>query len=164
MDLEIELPQLRSLVREHLQAGGRYDAFLTVPGHPEVFAAGDAAAVPDLTRPGEITGMTAQHAARQGRRAARNLAASLGHGRRHPYRHHDLGFAVDLAGARATADPVGIPISGVAAKALTRGYHHSAIPANRARIAADWMRDAVLPRRVARQSSGATGCPQWTAA
>ncbi|ASL10181.1 dehydrogenase [Mycobacterium intracellulare subsp. chimaera] len=25
---------------------------LQVPGHPEVFAAGDAAAVPDLTQPG----------------------------------------------------------------------------------------------------------------
>jgi NADH dehydrogenase len=130
------------------------DAFLTVPGHPEVFAAGDAAAVPDLTRPGEITGMTAQHAVRQGRRVARNLAASLGHGRRRPYRHHDLGFAVDLAGAQATADPVGIPISGVAAKALTRGYHLSAIPANRIRIAADWLLDALLPRRVVRLGSG----------
>src|ERR687884_506406 len=46
------------------------DEFLTVPGHPDVFACGDAAAVPDLTRPGEITAMTAQHAVRQGRAAA----------------------------------------------------------------------------------------------
>jgi NADH:ubiquinone reductase (H+-translocating) len=35
-----------------------------VPGHPEVFACGDADAVPAPTRPGEITTMTAQHASR----------------------------------------------------------------------------------------------------
>jgi len=35
---------------------------LQVPGHPDVFAAGDAAAVPDVTQPGNITPPTAQHA------------------------------------------------------------------------------------------------------
>jgi NADH:ubiquinone reductase (H+-translocating) len=130
------------------------DEYLTVPGHPAIFACGDAAAVPDLTRPGEITAMTAQHAVRQGRRAARNLAASLGSGRRRRYRHHDLGFAVDLAGGQATANPAGIPVSGFAAKILTRAYHLAAIPANRVRIAGDWLLDAVLPRRVVRQGTG----------
>ncbi|HEY2796162.1 MAG TPA: FAD-dependent oxidoreductase, partial [Micromonosporaceae bacterium] len=38
------------------------DADLTVPEHPEIYAIGDAAAVPDLTRPGQSTAMTAQHA------------------------------------------------------------------------------------------------------
>jgi len=48
-------------------AGGRLavDEYLTVPGHPEILACGDAAAVPDLTRPGQLTAMTAQHAVRQ---------------------------------------------------------------------------------------------------
>ncbi|HST63553.1 MAG TPA: FAD-dependent oxidoreductase, partial [Mycobacteriales bacterium] len=132
------------------------DEYLTVPGHPEIFAGGDAAAVPDLTRPGLVTAMTAQHAVRQGKRAARNLAASLGSGRRRRYRHHDLGFAVDLAGAQATADPAGIAVSGPAAKVLTRAYHLAAIPANRPRIASDWLLDAVLPRRVVRRGGGST--------
>src|SRR6185437_12242100 len=48
------------------------DEYLNVPGHPDVFACGDAAAVPDLTRPGEVTPMTAQHAERQGKRVAHN--------------------------------------------------------------------------------------------
>lgn len=53
---------------------------LNVPGRPEVFACGDAAAVPDLTRPGEFTPMTAQHASRQGRTAAqRGRLARLRH-------------------------------------------------------------------------------------
>ena len=123
------------------------DEYLGVPGHPEIFACGDAAAVPDLTRPGEITAMTAQHAVRQGRRVAGNIAASLGYGRRRPYRHHDLGFTVDLGGAKAAANPAGLRLSGVPAKAVTRGYHLSAIPANKIRIASDWLLDAVLPRQ-----------------
>jgi NADH dehydrogenase len=120
--------------------------YLTVPGHPDVFSCGDVAAVPDLTRPGEITGMTAQHAERQGKLAARNIAASLGHGHPHAYKHHDLGFVVDLAGAKATANPLGVPLSGIAAKAVTRGYHLLSLPANRLRVANDWLWDAVLPR------------------
>ena len=43
------------------------DEFMRVPGQPEVFACGDAAAVPDVTRPGQATAMTAQHAQRQGK-------------------------------------------------------------------------------------------------
>ncbi|MGH9058810.1 MAG: NAD(P)/FAD-dependent oxidoreductase, partial [Acidimicrobiales bacterium] len=39
-------------------------AQLNVPGREDVFACGDAAAVPDLTRPGTYTAMTAQHAER----------------------------------------------------------------------------------------------------
>jgi NADH:ubiquinone reductase (H+-translocating) len=66
------------------------DEYLTVPGHPEIHACGDAAAVPDVTRPGSVTAMTAQHAQRQGKLVADNIAASYGLGggriRRHPYR------------------------------------------------------------------------------
>jgi NADH dehydrogenase len=123
------------------------DEFLRVPGHPEVYACGDAAAVPDLTRPGEITAMTAQHAERQGRRVAHNIAASYGHGRARRYKHHDLGFVVDLGGHDAAANPLGIPLSGLAAKAVTRGYHLYSLPGNRVRTATDWLLDAVLHRQ-----------------
>ncbi|WP_351225073.1 NAD(P)/FAD-dependent oxidoreductase [Streptomyces sp. NPDC002133] len=128
---------------------------LDVPGHPEVFACGDAAAVPDLTRPRsgngdggfELTPMTAQHATRQGDVAARNVAASLGHGTARAYRHHDLGFAVDLGGVQAAANPLGVPLSGPLAGAVTRGYHLAAMPGNRVRVAADWLLDTALPRQ-----------------
>jgi hypothetical protein len=123
------------------------DEYLAVPGHPEVYAVGAAAAVPDLTRPGELTPMTAQHAQRQGQRAACNIAASYGQGRRRPYRHHDLGFLVDLGGTQAAANPVGVPLAGLPAKAVTRGYHLLALPGNRTRTAADWLLDAALSAR-----------------
>ncbi|MER7660121.1 NAD(P)/FAD-dependent oxidoreductase [Streptomyces sp. NPDC096193] len=120
---------------------------LGVPGRPEVFACGDAAAVPDATRPGQYTPMTAQHASRQGKLAGHNVAASLGHGEKRPYEHHDLGFLVDLGGVKAAANPLGIPLSGPLAGAVTRGYHLAAMPGNRARVAADWLLDAALPRQ-----------------
>jgi NADH dehydrogenase len=123
------------------------DEFLSVPGYPEVYACGDAAAVPDLTRPGDITGMTAQHATRQGTTVAKNIAASYGHGRRRAYKHHDLGFVVDLGGLDSAANPLGVPLSGLPAKVVTRGYHLLSMPGNRVRVAADWLLDALLPRQ-----------------
>ncbi|MFD5477204.1 NAD(P)/FAD-dependent oxidoreductase [Streptomyces hawaiiensis] len=124
------------------------DPHLQVPGRPELFACGDVAAVPDLENPGSYTPMTAQHAWRHGRIAAENVAASLGlGGARKPYRHRDLGFVVDLGGAKAAANPLGVTLSGVPAGAVTRGYHLAAMPGNRVRVAADWLLDAVLPRQ-----------------
>ncbi|MEV4637669.1 NAD(P)/FAD-dependent oxidoreductase [Actinoplanes sp. NPDC049548] len=123
------------------------DEFLNVPSRPEVYACGDAAAVPDLTRPGEITGMTAQHATRQGKTVAHNIAASYGRGRRRAYQHHDLGFVVDLGGLDSAANPLGVPLKGLPAKVVTRGYHLLSMPGNRVRVAADWVLDALLPRQ-----------------
>ncbi|MFE0726518.1 FAD-dependent oxidoreductase [Streptomyces rochei] len=124
------------------------DPHLQVPGRPELFACGDVAAVPDLTKPGQYTPMTAQHAWRHGKVCAENVAASLGiGGQRRAYRHRDMGFVVDLGGAKAAANPLGVPMSGPAAGAVTRGYHLAAMPGNRVRVAADWLLDAVLPRQ-----------------
>ncbi|MFI6560274.1 FAD-dependent oxidoreductase [Streptomyces sp. NPDC050534] len=123
------------------------DPHLQLPGRPEVFACGDAAAVPDLNDPGKYTPMTAQHAWRHGKVVAQNVAASLGAGERRVYRHRDLGFVVDLGGAKAAANPLGIHLPGPLAGPVTRGYHLAAMPGNRIRVAADWLLDAVLPRQ-----------------
>jgi NADH dehydrogenase len=123
------------------------DEFLQVPGHDHVFACGDVAAAPDLTRPGEITPMTAQHAQRQGVRAALNIAASFGIGERRPYEHHDLGFVVDLGGWTSAADPLHIPLSGLPAKVVTRGYHLYSLPGNRGRTAASWITETAFGRQ-----------------
>jgi NADH dehydrogenase len=63
------------------------------------------------------------------------------------YKHHDLGFVVDLGGTQAAANPLGIPLSGLPAKAVTRGYHLMSMPGNRVRTAADWTLDAVIGRQ-----------------
>ncbi|CAM3452464.1 MULTISPECIES: NAD(P)/FAD-dependent oxidoreductase [Streptomyces] len=142
-------PLVKDLGLETQQGRLVVDEYLRVPGHPEVMACGDAAAVPDLTRPGEITPMTAQHAVRQGKTAGRNLAASFGYGASRPYKHHDLGFMVDLGGVQAAANPLKVPLSGPLANLVTRGYHLASMPGNRIRVLADWALDAVLPRQAA---------------
>jgi NADH:ubiquinone reductase (H+-translocating) len=126
----------------------KVDEYLTVPGQPDVLAAGDAAAVPDLAHPGRNTPMTAQHAERQGRVAAVNVAASLGFGHRRRYKHRDLGFVVDLGGRDAVADPLRVPLSGFPAKLITSGYHLLAMPAWRMRVLSDWINAAVGRRQL----------------
>ena len=119
------------------------DEYMAVPGASGVYACGDCAAVPDLTRPGQVCGMTAQHAQRQGKLVARNVAASLGHGTRQEYKHRDLGFLVDLGGLAGAANPLHIPLSGPAANTVTRGYHLSAMSGNRLRVLTDWTLNAI---------------------
>jgi NADH:ubiquinone reductase (H+-translocating) len=125
-------------------------ADLQVPDHPDVFAAGDAAAVPDLTDPGKITPPTAQHATRQGNVLARNVAASLGHGTSKEYKHRNLGLVVDLGPWQAVANPLGLPLSGFPAKVVTRSYHLYAIPraVNRWAVALAYLTDTLFDRSV----------------
>jgi NADH dehydrogenase len=131
------------------------DPQLRVSGLDDVWAAGDAAAVPDLTRSdGAVTPPTAQHAQRQGVVLARNVAAALGLGRARRYAHHDLGLVADLGGPDAVANPLGIPLTGVPAKIVTRGYHLLSVPgaANRLRLVTDWVLGALLPPQTVRLS------------
>lgn len=145
-------------------------ADLQVPGVEGVFALGDAAAVPDLaaaragagggtpagagTLAGASAGAdggsvpvcppTAQHAMRQGRRAARNVAAVLRGRPTKPYEHRDLGLVVDLGGRDSLARPLGVELSGLPARLVTRGYHVAALRTSnaRCRTVANWLLDA----------------------
>lgn len=136
------------------------DDYLQLPGDEHVWAAGDAAAVPDLTKPSTakglpVTGMTAQHAQRQGLAVARNVAASLGHGTSRRYRHHDLGLVADLGGLDAVARPLGLPLTGLPAKIITQAYHLITLPtwSNRVRVATDWILDAVFSKQISQLSA-----------
>lgn len=124
------------------------DPSLRVPGHPGVFAGGDAAAVPDLTVPGKITPPTAQHATRQGAVLARNVAASLGVGTGTRYKHRDLGLVVDLGPRFAVANPLGVRLSGLPAKFVTRAYHTLAVSrgVNRWAVTLSYLTNIFTPR------------------
>src|SRR3954447_955764 len=74
----------------------KVDRFCRVEGRDNVWALGDAAAVPDPAHPGKPCPPTAQHAVRQGRIVGRNVAATLGVGTPHPFRYRSLGLFVDL--------------------------------------------------------------------
>ncbi|NMO89135.1 FAD-dependent oxidoreductase [Actinomycetospora sp. TBRC 11914] len=116
-------------------------ADLAVPGHPEVFALGDCAAVPDLAAgDGAVCPPTAQHATRQAPVAADNVVASLRGRPLRRYRHRDLGLVVDLGGPDAVAKPLHVDLSGRPAQVVTRGYHLAAMgaPVAMARVAGNW--------------------------
>lgn len=128
----------------------KVQADLQVPGHPDVFSAGDAAAVPDLTQEDKVTPPTAQHAIRQGKALARNVAASLGYGKTKNYKHRNMGLVVDLGPHYAVANPLGVRISGLPAKVVTRGYHLYAMPrlVNKWAVGLAYLTDAMFPRTV----------------
>jgi NADH:ubiquinone reductase (H+-translocating) len=119
----------------------RTDRFLQVEGHSNVWALGDAAAVPDPAKDGrELSPPTAQHAIRQGRLVARNVAAAIGGGRRRPFRYKTKGVFVDLGRRKAVASTMGIKWSGTPAWLLARTYHLAMMPGagRRARLLTDW--------------------------
>ncbi|MGA5465522.1 NAD(P)/FAD-dependent oxidoreductase [Mycobacterium sp. NPDC050041] len=128
----------------------KVQADLQVPGHPDVFAGGDAAAVPDLTQPGKITPPTAQHATRQGKVLGRNVAASLGVGSAKQYKHRNMGLVVDLGPRYAVANPLNVRLSGFPAKVVTRAYHLYAIPrlVNRWAVSLAYLTDVFFARSV----------------
>jgi NADH:ubiquinone reductase (H+-translocating) len=126
-----------------LADGGRVavDRTMRAAGRRNVWAIGDAAAVPDPARRGQPCPPTAQHAIRQGRRVARNVAAELGAGGRvRPFKYRTLGVFVDLGRHRAVADTVGLRWRGFPAWFLARTYHLANMPGTtrKLRLVLDW--------------------------
>jgi NADH dehydrogenase len=117
------------------------DQTMRVRGHENVWAIGDSAAVPDPARKGEVSPPTAQHAIRQGRRVARNVAAELGAGGSvRPFTYRTLGVFVDMGRNRAVASTMGIKWRGFPAWFLARSYHMANMPGfqRKARLLVDW--------------------------
>jgi NADH dehydrogenase len=117
------------------------DRAMRVPGYPGVWAIGDAAAVPDPARKGtEPTPPTAQHAIRQGKLVARNVAATLGRGRVRPFRFKTKGVFVDMGQGDAVAMTLGLRWRGWPAWWLARTYHMAMMPGTKrkARLLVDW--------------------------
>jgi NADH dehydrogenase len=143
-------PLIETLGLPTQQGRLKVQADLQVPGHPDVFSAGDAAAVPDLTQPGKITPPTAQHAIRQGKVLAHNVAASLGYGTKKQYHHRNMGLVVDLGPHYAVANPLNVQLSGYPAKLVTRAYHLYAIPrfVNRWAVSLAYLTDVFFDRTV----------------
>jgi NADH dehydrogenase len=128
--------QGRLIVDDHLRAGGRAD----------VFALGDAAAVPDPD--GGICPGTAQHAVRQAKVCARNVAAALGVGEPAPFTYRNRGLAVTLGRNSGAAQVFGVTLTGFVAWWAGRSYHLLMTPglARKARVLVDWVTALVFPR------------------
>ncbi|RDG32631.1 NAD(P)/FAD-dependent oxidoreductase [Streptomyces corynorhini] len=138
-------PLLATLGAETVRGRLSVTSRLTVPGADGVFALGDAAAVPDLDKgEGAVCPPTAQHAQRQGRTAADNVAASLRGTALRSYVHKDLGLVVDLGGRDAVSRPLGLQLTGMPAQAVARGYHLMALRTNVAKVrtVTNWLLNA----------------------
>ena len=133
-----------------LDGAGRIvvDRFCQVEGHSDVWAIGDAAAVPDPARPGQSTPPTCQHALRQGRTVGGNVAAALGAGRPQPFTYKTLGVFVDMGHQKAVAETLGIKWRGFPAWFLARSYHMLMMPGikRQLRLVVDWTVDLVFGR------------------
>jgi len=114
---------------------------LRAAGRENVWAIGDAAAVPDPAAGGaRPSPPTAQHAIRQGRLAADNVAAALGGRPPKPFRYKTRGVFVDMGRHKAVAEVGGIRLRGFPAWFAARTYHLLMAPgvARRLRLVADW--------------------------
>jgi NADH dehydrogenase len=113
---------------------------LTVEGMADAFAAGDSAAVPDLTNPGHFTGPSAQHAVRQARLLAANLVHYLRGEPMKDYEHKYAGSVASLGLHQGVAQVYGIKLKGWPAWFMHRTYHMSRMPTlnKKIRVVLDW--------------------------
>ncbi len=127
-------------------------ASLQVAGHPDVWTAGDVAAVPDLSRTEEDPSATcppnAQHAVRQAQHMADNIVKVLRDGRPKDYYHKNLGSVASLGLHKGVADAMKLKIKGFPAWLFHRAYHVKAMPTvnRKVRILLDWMLGGLFRR------------------
>ena len=123
---------------------------LRVDGVEDAWAAGDDAAVPDLAVPGMYTVPNAQHAFRQGKLLARNIAAALRGRPSKRYRHPSLGSVATLGLGRGVFQYKKITIKGPLAWLMHRGYHVLAVPTweRKIRVLAVWLTAALFGRDI----------------
>ncbi|HEX7105795.1 MAG TPA: NAD(P)/FAD-dependent oxidoreductase [Acidothermaceae bacterium] len=118
----------------------RCTEYLSVVGADDAWAAGDCAAVPDVTRPGTFCGPSAQHAVRQGKQLGDNITAVLRGGKPAEYRHSYAGSVASLGLHKGVAQIYGFKVRGFPAWFMHRTYHVSRMPTfnRKVRVIADW--------------------------
>jgi NADH dehydrogenase len=123
--------------------------YLEVPDFPGVYALGDAAEIPDPYT-GKYYPPTAQHAVREAKRAAKNIAADIGNGTKKPFRFKPLGMLAALGHHSAVAEVFGIRFSGFFAWWLWRTIYLLKLPnlLSKLRVAIDWTLDLFFPRDI----------------
>ncbi|GAA3945760.1 NAD(P)/FAD-dependent oxidoreductase [Streptomyces gulbargensis] len=130
----------------------RCTARLTVDGIEHAWAAGDAAAVPDVTarEPGTTCAPNAQHAVRQARVLAENLAASLRGRPLKEYAHAYAGSVASLGLHKGVAHVYGRKLKGYPAWLMHRAYHLSRVPTfnRKARVLAEWTLSGLFKREI----------------
>jgi NADH dehydrogenase len=126
------------------------DQFLRVPDWPDVWAVGDCAFVPDIRRPGKSHPPTAQHAIREGKLVAQNIAAVLLGRRLKSFSFRTIGLLASMGRRTGVARIFGFNFSGFFAWWLWRTVYLSKLPGldKKIRVAFDWTLDLLFPKDV----------------
>ncbi|MFI1967180.1 NAD(P)/FAD-dependent oxidoreductase [Streptomyces pathocidini] len=127
-------------------------AALRVEGVEHAWAAGDAAAIPDRTakKPGTECAPNAQHAVRQAKVLAENIAASLRGEPVKDYEHAYVGSVASLGLHKGVAHVYGRKLKGYPAWFMHRAYHLSRVPTfnRKARVLAEWTLSGLFKREI----------------
>jgi NADH dehydrogenase len=124
--------------------------FLQVCDRPDVWAAGDCAFVPDIRNPGQSHPPTAQHAIREGKVVAQNIAAEFLGRPRKPFSFKTIGLLASIGRRRGVARVFGFNFSGFFAWWMWRTIYLSKLPGldKKVRVAFDWTLDLLFPKDV----------------
>jgi NADH:quinone reductase (non-electrogenic) len=140
-------PLIASIACE--KTGGRVcvNENLEVAGSPGVWALGDCAMVPDR-KCGGFCPPTAQHALRQGKVVADNIAASITGGTSRPFNFKTVGQLAAIGRRTGVARIFGVKFSGFIAWWLWRTIYLSKLPRleKKIRVALDWTLDLFFPK------------------
>ena len=157
-------PVLNLLPCERNRAGAVVaEETLQVKGFSNIWAVGDCAQIPDSARAGQSHPPTAQHAMREGKAAANNIAAALRHRPLKPFRFRALGLLIPLGHRTGVAEIRGLRFSGLLAWLMWRGVYLSLLPGleKKARVLLDWLIDLFFPRDIVLTAvSGAQTLPE----
>jgi len=124
--------------------------FLQVPDWPDVWAVGDCAFVPDIKNPGKSHPPTAQHAIREGKVVAQNIAAALLGRPGKPFSFKTIGLLASIGRRTGVARIFGYNFSGFFAWWIWRTIYLSKLPGldKKVRVAFDWTLDLIFPKDV----------------
>ncbi|MFG2682970.1 NAD(P)/FAD-dependent oxidoreductase [Streptomyces sp. NPDC048392] len=127
-------------------------AHLSVDGAPHAWAAGDAAAVPDVTaaEPGRDCAPNAQHAVRQAKVLGDNVTHALRGEPLDTYAHTYAGSVASLGFHQGVAHVYGRKLKGYPAWFMHRAYHLSRVPTvnRKARVLAEWVIAGLFKREI----------------
>ncbi|MDP6513019.1 MAG: NAD(P)/FAD-dependent oxidoreductase [SAR202 cluster bacterium] len=150
-------PLLQRLESEKSRSGAvAVESSLNVKGFSNVWAVGDCAQIPVPDAEGEFYPPTAQHAIREGKLAARNIAATIRGKPTKPFRFQTLGTLVPLGHHTGAAEIRGLKFSGLLAWLMWRGIYLTLLPGleKKVRVLFDWTIDLFFPRDTVLTSGG----------
>jgi len=132
---------IEALVCEHGEGGKvLVDKHLRLKDHPEVFALGDCAAIPDVDT-GKFYPPTAQHALRESKIVAQNIISTLeGNSDLKVFSYHSKGMMATIGNRAGVASLMGHSITGVLAWIIWRTYYLLHLPnfETKIRIGTSW--------------------------